>query len=73
MDCLHFQFVPRGLTRQRLEELHRAFYRDHFRRTKVLLGYMTMAWRSPDSTRRFFGNLRKFLRFTQTTERYDAY
>lgn len=72
MDCLHFQFVPRGLTRARMEELYRAFYRDHFRRPSVLLGYMAMAWRSPDSTRRFLGNLGKFVRFTQTTERYET-
>lgn len=72
MDCMHFQFVPRGLTRQRLEELYRAFHREHFQRPKVLLNYMAMAWRSPDSARRFLGNLGKFLRFARTTERYEA-
>lgn len=72
MDCMHFQFVPRGLTRPRLEELYRDFQREHFQRAKVLLGYMTMAWRSPDSTRRFLGNLGKFLHFVRTTERYEA-
>ncbi len=72
MDCMHFQFVPHGLTRQRLEELYRAFHREHFQRPKVLLSYMAMAWRSPESTRRFLGNLGKFLRFARTTERYEA-
>lgn len=72
MDCLHFQFVPHGLTRPRLEELYRTFYRDHFRRPRVWAGYLAMAWRSPDSVRRFAGSLGTFLRFARTSERYEA-
>jgi hypothetical protein len=70
MDCMHFQFVTRGMTRERLEELFQAFYRNHFKRTKVLLGYVAMLWRSPDSWLRFLASLPSFLRFTRTTRRF---
>lgn len=69
MDCMHFQFVPHGLTRERLEELFTAFYKAHFTRPKVLLGYAAMLWRSPDSWRRFAGNLGDFLRFARSDRR----
>jgi radical SAM superfamily enzyme YgiQ (UPF0313 family) len=69
MDCMNFQFVTRGMTRERLEELFRAFYEGHFRRPKVLLGYLAMLWRSPDSWLRFLGGLGSFLRFTRSTRR----
>ena len=70
MDCMHFQFVTRGMTRERLEELFQTFYRNHFKRTKVLLGYVAMLWRSPDSWLRFLASLPSFLRFTRTTTRF---
>ncbi len=63
MDCMHFQFVPKGLSRQRLEVLFILFYKRHFQRPKVWLGYLSMLWKSPDSWRRFLGNLGAFLRF----------
>jgi radical SAM superfamily enzyme YgiQ (UPF0313 family) len=69
MDCMNFQFVTRGMTRERLEELFREFYERHFRRPKVLLGYLAMLWKSPDSWRRFLGSLGSFLRFTRQTRR----
>lgn len=69
MDCMHFQFVTRGMTRERLEELFQEFYRSHFKRAKVLLGYVAMLWRSPDSWLRFARNLGDFLRFTRVNER----
>jgi radical SAM superfamily enzyme YgiQ (UPF0313 family) len=70
MDCMHFQFVTHGMTRERLEELFQAFYRAHFKRAKVLLGYVAMLWRSPDSWLRFLASLPSFLRFTRTTTRF---
>ncbi len=69
MDCMSIQFVPRGMTKARLEELFRAFYEGHFRRPKVLLGYVAMLWRSPHSWLRFLGSLGAFLAFTRRTER----
>ncbi|HBL16467.1 MAG: B12-binding domain-containing radical SAM protein [Elusimicrobia bacterium GWA2_69_24] len=69
MDCMHFLFVPKGMTRELLEKRFNEFYRDHFMRPKVLWGYFTMLWRSPDSWLRFLGNLPGFLRFTRTSER----
>ncbi len=72
MDCMHFQFVPAGLTRERLEELFVGFYKAHFLRLRVLLGYVAMLWRSPDSWRRFAANLGAFLRFARTDARGTA-
>ncbi len=69
MDCMQFQFVPQGMTRERLEELFILFYKSHFQRPKVLLGYVAMLWKSPDSWRRFLGNLGKFLRFARSNRR----
>lgn len=69
MDCMNFQFVPHGMTKERLEALFREFYERHFRRHKVLLGYVAMLWKSPDSWRRFLGGLGSFLRFTRQTRR----
>ncbi|MBI5017247.1 MAG: cobalamin B12-binding domain-containing protein [Deltaproteobacteria bacterium] len=69
MDCMHFQFVPRGMTRERLEELFVAFYKAHFTRPKVVLGYVAMLWRSPDSWLRFARNLGDFLTFARTDRR----
>jgi radical SAM superfamily enzyme YgiQ (UPF0313 family) len=69
MDCMHFQFVPHGMTRERLEELFTLFYKSHFQRPRVLLGYAAMLWKSPDSWRRFAGNLGSFLRFARSSRR----
>ena len=70
MDCMNFLFVTKGMTRERLETLFQEFYRNHFKRTKVLWGYVTMLWRSPDSWLRFLGNLTSFIKFTRNTTRY---
>ena len=70
MDCMNFLFVTRGMTRERLDLLFNEFYRNHFKRTKVLWGYVTMLWRSPDSWLRFLGNLVSFIRFTRGTSRH---
>ena len=70
MDCMNFLFVTKGMTRERLEVLFQEFYRNHFKRNKVLWGYVTMLWRSPDSWLRFLGNLTSFLKFTRNTTRY---
>ena len=72
MDCMHFVFITKGMTRDRLEELFRRFYRTHFQRPKVLWGYIAMLWRSPDSWLRFIRNLPDFVRFTRTTSRMDG-
>lgn len=69
MDCMHFLFVPKGMTRERLEVLFTEFYKRHYMRPKVLLGYLAMLWRSPDSWRRFVGNLGDFLRFARSSRR----
>ncbi len=69
MDCMHFLFVPWGMTRERLEELFINFYRTHFMRPGVLLGYVAMIWKSPHSWRRFLGSLGYFLRFARSSRR----
>jgi anaerobic magnesium-protoporphyrin IX monomethyl ester cyclase len=70
MDCMNFLFVTKGMTRERLEQLFQEFYREHFKRYKVLWGYVTMLWRSPDSWLRFIGNFANFMKFTRTTTRH---
>ena len=61
MNCLNFVFVPRGFTEQRLEKRFHEFYRRYFQRWRVLLGYVAMAWESPESWARFLRNLTDFL------------
>ncbi|MBI4764272.1 MAG: cobalamin B12-binding domain-containing protein [Deltaproteobacteria bacterium] len=69
MDCMNFLFVPQGMTAELLEKLFIRFYRKHFMRPKMLLGYLSMIWRSPDSWKRFLSNLGGFLRFVRTDDR----
>jgi len=69
MDCMSFQFVPYGMTRERMEELFNHFYKSHFQRPKVLLGYVTMLWKSPDSWRRFLADLVGFMSFIKSSKR----
>ncbi len=69
MDCMCFQFVPRGIELARMEELFVDFYRSHFQRHRVIWGYVTMLWKSPDSWLRFLRNLSSFLRFVTTNKR----
>lgn len=71
MDCMHFQFVPDGMTRARLNELFFEFYRRHYQRPKVWLAYVTMLWKSPHSWVRFMRNLTRFLRFARSNDRMD--
>ncbi len=65
MNATNFIFVPKGFTKERLEECHLEFYRRYFSRPKTLLNYTTMIWKSPDSWRRFWKDLPTFLKFTK--------
>ncbi len=69
MDCMQFLFIPKGLTKQKMEVLFIDFYKSHFTRTKVLIGYMSMIWRSPDSWMRFIKDIAGFLKFAFTNKR----
>ena len=69
LDCMNFQFVPKGMTKERLEELFILFYKTHYQRPRVWLGYLAMLWKSPDSWRRFLGNFGTFLAFTRSNKR----
>jgi radical SAM superfamily enzyme YgiQ (UPF0313 family) len=69
MDCMHFQFVPQGMTRPRLEQLFKEFYREHFMQPRIMWDYTTMIWRSPDSWRRFWTDAASFLRFAGNNRR----
>ena len=69
MDCMCFQFVPRGLELGRMEELFIDYYKSHFQRPRVIWGYIAMLWKSPDSWLRFLRNLTSFLRFISTNKR----
>ncbi len=72
MDCMHFQFVPHGMEKERLEKLFIEFYKNHFRRNRVLFGYLSMLWKSPDSWLRFVGSAGHFLRFALSNKRYGS-
>ncbi|MBT9438102.1 MAG: radical SAM protein [Desulfobacterales bacterium] len=69
MDCMHFQFIPNGMTKERMEELFQMFYKTHFLRPKVLWNYTTMLWHSPDSWLRFIINIADFLNFAKSNKR----
>ncbi len=69
MDCMEFLFIPRGMTRERLDELFIEFYKSHYKRPKVMLGYAAMLWKSPDSWLRFARDLGSFLRFAASNRR----
>ncbi len=69
MDCMQFLFIPKGMNKERMEELFISFYKSHFQQPKVLWGYVTMLWKSPSSWRRFAGNFFSFLRFIKSNKR----
>jgi radical SAM superfamily enzyme YgiQ (UPF0313 family) len=69
MDCMHFVFVTKGMTGERLEKLYRDFHVAHYKRRKILLGYLAMLWRSPDSCLRFLRHAGAFLRFAGSNRR----
>lgn len=69
MDCLSFQFIPNGMSRERLDELFIRYYKTHFMRPKVLLGYGAMLWKSPDSWMRFIRNMAGFIKFARSNKR----
>ncbi len=68
MDCMSFQFIPEGLTNEKLEKLFLEFYQAHFKRPRTLLNYITMLKHSPDSWLRFIANLSSFLRFARHSD-----
>ena len=69
MDCMHFLFIPKGMTKERLEALFTRFYKTHFLRPKALWGYATMLWKSPDSWIRFLRNIDDFIEFAIKNKR----
>jgi len=69
MDCMHFLFIPKGMTKDVLDEYFTKFYKMHFMRIKTLWNYFTMLWHSPDSWRRFIGNLSAFIKFARSEKR----
>jgi anaerobic magnesium-protoporphyrin IX monomethyl ester cyclase len=69
MDCMNFQFVPNGIEKERLEELFIEFYKTHYKRPKVLMGYVAMLWKSPNSWLRFASDLTSFLKFAKSNKR----
>ncbi|MCP4106214.1 MAG: radical SAM protein [Desulfobacteraceae bacterium] len=69
MDCMEFLFIPNGITKERMDQLFIDFYKSHFMRNKVLMGYITMIWKSPDSWQRFFKNFFSFMNFIKSNKR----
>jgi radical SAM superfamily enzyme YgiQ (UPF0313 family) len=60
MNCTNFTFVPKDLTRARLEELYRDFHRNHYLTPRVWWNYITMLWQSPESWIRLLANINAF-------------
>jgi anaerobic magnesium-protoporphyrin IX monomethyl ester cyclase len=73
MDCMHFLFVPKGIARDRLQALFQEFYKGHFTRVRIMLGYVTMLWKSPDSWLRFLKSLGAFLSFAFSNRRWGTH
>ncbi len=71
MDCMNFQFVTHGMTKERLDELFIQFYKRHYLRPKTWWNYTTMIWKSPYSYKRFFMNLPHFIKFAVTNKRIE--
>ena len=71
MDCMDFLFIPNGMNKERMDKLFVEFYKSHYKRPKVLWGYVTMLWKSPSSWRRFAGNIFSFLSFIRRNKRLD--
>ncbi|MCF6248713.1 MAG: B12-binding domain-containing radical SAM protein [Desulfobacula sp.] len=69
MDCMQFVFIPKDLTKEKMEALFIEFYQSHFQRAKVLLGYVSMLWKSPDSWIRFMKDFVGFIKFAFTNKR----
>jgi len=67
---MHFQFIPQGMDKETLEMLFIEFYKQHFKRPRILAGYVAMLWKSPDSWLRFIANSGQFLRFAFNNKRY---
>jgi anaerobic magnesium-protoporphyrin IX monomethyl ester cyclase len=63
MNCMNFVFVPKGMTRERLEELYDQFISRFYRRSRIHWGYTKMLWKSPHSIAVFLRNLPEILRF----------
>ncbi|MDT8335502.1 MAG: radical SAM protein [Desulfurivibrionaceae bacterium] len=72
MDCMSFRFIPHGMSRERLEELFILYYKSHYQRPKVILGYVAMLWKSPDSWRRFIDNFFDFIKFARSNKRLGS-
>jgi anaerobic magnesium-protoporphyrin IX monomethyl ester cyclase len=69
MDCMHTVFVPHGMTAEDIERLFMEFYRRYYTRPKTLWNFVAMAWKSPDSWKRFIANAPRFLRFACANRR----
>ena len=68
MNALNFVFVTAGFTRERLEERYKEFYRKYFSRPSILMNYLSMLWKSPDSWIRFIRDLPAFLNIRKSFE-----
>ncbi len=69
MDCMQFLFIPKDLTLKKMETSFIDFYKSHFKRPHVLMGYVSMLWKSPDSWIRFIKDIALFVKFALTNKR----
>lgn len=62
MNCMNFVFIPKGMTKQQLEDLYTEFIRRFYRRGRIHWGYTQMIWKSPHSIIQFMKNLPAIIR-----------
>lgn len=63
MNCINFVFIPKGMTKERLENLYDEFIRRFYRRRRIQWGYTKMLWKSPKSILKFLKHLPEIIAF----------
>jgi radical SAM superfamily enzyme YgiQ (UPF0313 family) len=63
MNCINTVFVPKGMTKQQIDDLYDEFIRRFYHRGHINLGYAKMLWKSPHSIYSFLSNLPQILAF----------
>ncbi len=63
MNCINTVFVPRGMTRQQIDDLYDEFIRRFYHRSHINIGYAKMLWKSPHSIYTFLSHLPEILAF----------
>jgi anaerobic magnesium-protoporphyrin IX monomethyl ester cyclase len=63
MNLLNFVFIPKGLTRERIESLYREFIRRFYQRPTIMARYARLMVRSPSNLATIARSYPRFLRY----------